>query len=89
MNIQEIISKKRDRKELSREEIKYFITEYTKGNITDYHAAALVMAIYLNGMTKEETTNLTLEMAESGEVLDLSALGKTVVDKHSTGRGRR
>lgn len=85
MNIQEIIAKKRDKGELTREEIHYFITEYVAENITDYQAAALVMAIYLNGMTKEETTNLTLEMANSGEILDLSIFGKTVVDKHSTG----
>ena len=85
MNIQEIIAKKRDKKELSKEEIQYFIKEYVAENITDYQAAALVMAIYLNGMTKDETTNLTLEMAHSGEILDLSSLGKTVVDKHSTG----
>jgi len=85
MNIQEIIMKKRDKKELTKDEINYFITEYVKGNVTDYHAAALVMAIYLNGMTKEETTNLTLEMANSGEILDLSSIGKIVVDKHSTG----
>ena len=85
MNIQEIIAKKRDKGELTREEIHYFITEYVAENITDYQAAALVMAIYLNGMTKEETTNLTLKMANSGEILDLSVFGKTVVDKHSTG----
>lgn len=85
MNIQEIIMKKRDKKILTREEIKYFVTEYVNGNITDYQAAALVMAIYINGMTKEETTDLTLEMANSGEILDLSSLEKTVVDKHSTG----
>ena len=85
MNIQEILAKKRDKKELTKEEIHYFIKEYVAGNITDYQAAALVMAIYLNGMTKEETTNLTIEMAHSGEILDLSVLGKTVVDKHSTG----
>lgn len=85
MNIQEIIAKKRDKGELTREEIHYFIAEYVAENITDYQAAALVMAIYLNGMTKEETTNLTLEMANSGEILDLSVFGKTVVDKHSTG----
>ena len=84
MNIQDIIAKKRDGQELNKEEIHYFITEYVAGNITDYHAAALVMAIYINGMTNEETTNLTLEMAHSGDVLDLSGLG-TVVDKHSTG----
>ena len=85
MNSQEIIAKKRDKKELTKKEIEYFVKEYVKGNIPDYQAAALVMAIYLNGMTKEETTNLTLEMANSGDILDLSSLGKTVVDKHSTG----
>ncbi len=84
MNIQEIIAKKRDNKELSKEEIEYFVTNYTNGTIPDYQAAALTMAIYLNGMSKEETTNLTISMAHSGEILDLSELG-TVVDKHSTG----
>ena len=85
MNILEIIAKKRDKKELSKEEINYFISEYTNGNIADYQMAALIMAIYLNGMTKQETTDLTLAMAHSGEILDLSRLGKTIVDKHSTG----
>lgn len=85
MNIQEIILKKAEKKELSKEEIKYFVQEYVKENITDYQAAALVMAIYINGMTNEEIANLTIEMANSGEVLDLSTLGQTVVDKHSTG----
>ena len=84
MNILDIISKKRDQKELLKEEIEYFIKNYTNGNIADYQAAALVMAIYLNGMTKEETTHLTIAMANSGDVLDLSELG-IVVDKHSTG----
>ena len=84
MSILEIIAKKRDKQELSKEEIEYFVKEYTLGNITDYQAAALVMAIYLNGMTIEETTNLTIAMANSGDVLDLSEFG-TVVDKHSTG----
>ena len=84
MNILEIIEKKRDNKKLNKEEIEYFIKAYTNGEITDYQAAALVMAIYINGMDEEETTNLTLAMAYSGEVLDLSELG-TVVDKHSTG----
>ena len=85
MNIIEIIAKKRDKKELLKEEIAYFIEGYTKGEITDYQAAALVMAIYLNGMSDEEITNLTLSMAHSGEMLDLSIFGKNVVDKHSTG----
>jgi len=85
MNILEIIAKKRDGLELSKEEINFFVQGYTKGEITDYQAAALIMAIYINGMTKEETTNLSLEMSKSGEVLDLSRFGKNVVDKHSTG----
>ena len=84
MNIQEIIAKKRDKKELTKEEISFFINEYTNGNIADYQAAALIMAIYLNGMSKEETLNLTTAMANSGDILDLSSLG-IVVDKHSTG----
>lgn len=85
MNIKEIIAKKRDNGELTREEISYFITEYVKGTVTDYQAAALIMSIYLNGMTMRETTDLTLEMANSGEILDLSSLNEIVVDKHSTG----
>ena len=85
MNILEIIEKKRDKKELNKEEIEYFVKEYTKDNITDYQAAALIMAIYINGMTKKETTDLSIAMANSGEILDLSELGKIIVDKHSTG----
>lgn len=84
MNILEIIEKKRDNKKLNKEEIKYFIKGYTNGEIADYQAAALIMAIYINGMDEEEITNMTLAMAYSGEVLDLSELG-TVVDKHSSG----
>ena len=84
MNIQEIIAKKRDKQELTKEEINFFIKEYTNNNIADYQASALIMAIYLNGMSKEETVNLTLAMANSGDILDLSELG-IVVDKHSTG----
>ena len=84
MNILNIIAKKRDKGELTKEEIDFFIKEYTDGNITDYQAAALVMAIYINGMNEREITDLTLAMAYSGDVLDLSSLGE-VVDKHSTG----
>lgn len=84
MNIQDVIAKKRDNQKLSKEEIEFFIKEYTNGNIADYQAAALIMAIYINGMDMEETVNLTLAMANSGDILDLSELG-TVVDKHSTG----
>ena len=85
MNILEIISKKRDAKELSKEEIENFVKEYTNGNIKDYQASALIMAIYINGMNDREITDLTISMAKSGEILDLSELGKNIVDKHSTG----
>ena len=84
MNVQDIIETKRDNHKLSKEQIEYFISNYTNGNITDYQAAALIMAIYINGMDEEEITNLTLAMANSGDILDLSELG-VVVDKHSTG----
>lgn len=84
MNILDIIAKKRDKKELTKEEIEFFVKGYTDGSITDYQASALVMAIYINGMNEREITDLTLYMAHSGDVLDLSSLGE-VVDKHSTG----
>ena len=85
MNIVDIIAKKRDGKELETDEINYFITEYTKNRIEDYQAAALIMAIYINGMNYRETKDLTIAMANSGDILDLSELGTNVVDKHSTG----
>ena len=84
MNILDIIANKRDKKELTKEEIEYFVKGYTEGSITDYQAAALVMAIYINGMSEREITDLTIYMANSGDILDLSSLGE-VVDKHSTG----
>lgn len=85
MNILDIIAQKRDGKELSGEEIRFFVEGYTSGSVTDYQAAALVMAVFINGMSDREITDLTLAMANSGEVLDLSKLGENVVDKHSTG----
>lgn len=85
MDIREVISKKREDKELSKNEIDYFVREYTAGNIPDYQAAALIMAICIKGMTAEEIKSLTLAMAESGEILNLSQIGDVVVDKHSTG----
>lgn len=84
MNIIEIIAKKRDKIKLNKDEIDFFIQGYTKGEITDYQAAALIMAIYINGMDDEETNNFTSSMANSGDILDFSDLG-IVVDKHSTG----
>lgn len=85
MNIIDIIAKKRDGKELNTNEINFFIKEYTSNKIEDYQAAALVMAIYINGMSYRETKDLTMAMASSGDVLNLSELGENVVDKHSTG----
>ena len=85
MNIVNIIEKKRDKKELTKEEIEYFISEYSSGNIPDYQAAALIMAIYLNGMNRRETADLTMAMANSGEILDLSDVSDLIIDKHSTG----
>ena len=85
MDILSIIEKKKIAKELTKEEIDFFIQNYTVGNITDYQAAALVMAICINGMTAEEIGNLTMSMAKSGDVLDLSDVAKNTVDKHSTG----
>jgi pyrimidine-nucleoside phosphorylase len=85
MRAVDIIIKKRDHGELSSEEIEYFIQGYTRGEITDDQAAAFCMAVLLNGMTAQETTDLTLAMAYSGETLDLRAMKTPAVDKHSTG----
>ena len=85
MRAVEIIEKKRDKVELTKEEIEFFIQGYTRGDIPDYQASAWAMAVLLNGMTPEETTALTLAMADSGEKLDLSGVVDIVVDKHSSG----
>ena len=85
MLIEEIIEKKRDKKELTREEISFFIKGYVNNEIPDYQASALLMAIYLNGMNKKEIGILTDEMRVSGEVWDLSDIPGLKVDKHSTG----
>ena len=81
MNILNIIAKKRDGLKLDKDEIEYFIKGYTEGTITDYQAAALIMAIYIRGMDDDETTNLTMSMAYSGKVLDLSELGIVIAVK--------
>lgn len=85
MRMYDIIEKKRDGKELSPEEISFFTEGYTKGEIPDYQASALCMAIYFRGMSEAETVTLTECMARSGDTLDLSDFGELSVDKHSTG----
>lgn len=85
MNMYEIILKKREGEKLSESEIQFFIKGYTDGSIPDYQAAALLMAIFLKGMDKEETYQLTKAMKFSGDVVDLSSIQGIKVDKHSTG----
>jgi pyrimidine-nucleoside phosphorylase len=85
MRAVDIIIRKRDRGELTRDEIRFFVDGIAVGSIPDYQVSAWAMAVLLNGMTPRETTDLTLAMAQSGEVLDLSGVVKIAVDKHSTG----
>lgn len=85
MRMYDILHKKRDGLPLSDAEIAWFVEEYTAGNIPDYQASALLMAIFLRGMTEAETAALTMAMARSGDTVDLSAFGDRSVDKHSTG----
>ena len=81
----DIITKKRDKQELGFDELKWWIDGYLAGEISDYQSSALLMAMYLNGLTDEETFNLTEIMMHSGEVIDLSSISGKKVDKHSTG----
>ena len=85
MRMFDIISKKKYGEVLSKEEIDYVIKGYTEGTIPDYQMSALLMAIYFKGMTYEETSLMTLAMADSGDRLDLSGIDGINVDKHSTG----
>ena len=85
MNIKDIIIKKKDKKELTHEEIKYVIDNYMNDNIKDYQMSSLLMAILLNGMSFDETFYLTNEMLNSGDRIDLSKIDGIKLDKHSTG----
>ncbi|MDX6290198.1 MAG: pyrimidine-nucleoside phosphorylase, partial [Blastocatellia bacterium] len=82
---QDIIRKKRDGAELSRDEIRFFVRGVTSGSIADYQSTALLMAIFLKGMTDDEQAALTEAMLHSGEILDFSDISKPKADKHSTG----
>lgn len=85
MRMYDLILKKRNGKELTKEEIDFFVQGYTKGEIPDYQASALLMAIFFNKMNKRETADLTMSMVNSGDKLDLSNIEGIKVDKHSTG----
>ncbi len=85
MLMTDIIAHKRNKNELTNEEIEFFINGVTNDTIPDYQISALLMAIYLNGLSPKETVELTLAMANSGDMLDLSSLGDKTIDKHSTG----
>lgn len=85
MRMVDIIEKKRDGQELTTAEINFFIEGYTKGEIPDYQASALAMAIYFQDMNDRERADLTRAMVESGDTIDLSAIDGVKVDKHSTG----
>ena len=85
MNMKDIIGQKRYGQALSKEQIEFFVKGVTDKTIPDYQISALLMAIVLNGMDAEEMTTLTMAMAHSGKILDLSFAGDITVDKHSTG----
>ena len=85
MHAVDIIIKKREKGELTDDEIEYFVDGFTRGEIPDYQVAAWAMAVLLNGMTPKETTSLTMAMVHSGEILNLSGVVDIAVDKHSSG----
>lgn len=85
MDIKSIIRKKREKKELTKDEIRYFVGKLVKGEITEAQAAAVLSYIYINGLTEDEILHLSVAMAESGDMIDLSDISENIVDKHATG----
>lgn len=85
MDIKSIIRKKRGRGELTKDEIRYFVGKFTKGEITDAQAAALMSYVYINGLTEDEIVEFSLAMGESGDTINLNKISPNIVDKHSTG----
>ena len=85
MDIKSIIRKKREKKELTRDEIRYFVGKLVKGEIAEAQAAAVLSYIYINGLTEDEILYLSVAMAESGDMIDLSDISENIVDKHATG----
>lgn len=85
MRIYDLIKKKKDGRELTKDEINFMVNGYAKGEIPDYQMSAMLMAICFQGMSKEETGNLTIAMSNSGDIVDLSSIKGIKVDKHSTG----
>ena len=85
MQMYDLINKKKNKEELTKEEIEFIVNGYTKGSIPDYQMSAFLMAVCLNKMNHEETAHFTMAMANSGDILDLSKVHGVKVDKHSTG----
>ena len=85
MRFVDVIAKKRNGNELTKEEIEFFVNGFTNGTITDYQASAFLMAIYFKNMTSRETADLTMAIVNSGDVIDLSGIKGKISDKHSTG----
>ena len=88
MRMVDLIKKKQEKKELTKEEIRYIVEGYTKDEIPDYQISAWAMAVFFNDMTDNERMELTLAIAESGDQINLSAIEGIKVDKHSTGGSR-